>query len=95
MGARPRMSRLHRAGILSLCFAIGIGAMLVAALNANQQAHACGYRPMGSLCDGMSAGRPLRKTIEFISEHDSQFAMWLLTHNEFGHIKCGWRPGLQ
>lgn len=54
--------------------------------------NACGYRPMGSACDGWSAGRPKSATVAYLYMHDPEFADWLLAHNEHGREKCQWRP---
>ena len=56
-----------------------------------QQAAACGYRPQAGACDGWSAGRPKMATIVWLIQHDSEFADWLLGHNEHGQAICGWR----
>lgn len=81
-----------------------IGAMAAAALVAAgivvvldgmlqpRVSNACGYRPMGSHCDGWSAGRPKSATIAFLYMNDIEFADWLLAHNEHGRDACGWKP---
>lgn len=57
-----------------------------------EDSKACGFRPVGSACDGWKAGRPKLATIAWIYLNDPDFGDWVLAHNEHGQQTCGWRP---
>lgn len=80
-------------GKRELIAAVVMAALIAAAIvMPPKHTEACGYRPQAGACDGWSAGRPKMATVSWLVAHDSEFADWLLSHNEHGKAICGWRP---
>lgn len=75
-------------GLIAALAAVALAALV---LWPQPETNACGYRPQAGACDGWSAGRPKAVTIAWLYMNDTEFADWLLGHNEHGQAICGWQ----